>query len=234
MEPKKQPTQQQPKPSQPQRQKQQQGAEPGIIDAFDFARQGDVLTGRTPFGCFPRFTEGMPPQVPASPHETDAANLGLVCWTVQGACNAQGEHTLHLQAQANPVLVCQRCMEPFVYALNVQLTWQLVHSAAELDSDVDVGVENPDLEKVVGSRRFNLLMQIEDELVLNLPYVPKHTVCPHGGVKGEGKPSEGKPVQSNTGSQSLDSTGPITPQASPRVFPFLGLEKLKTVSKLKK
>ena len=38
-------------------------------------------------------------------------------------------------------------------------------------------------EKVVGSHHFDLLAQIEDELILSVPYVPKHEVCPGAQAK---------------------------------------------------
>ena len=38
-------------------------------------------------------------------------------------------------------------------------------------------------EKVVGSRRFDLMELIEDELILEVPFIPRHAQCP--GVGGE-------------------------------------------------
>ena len=66
-----------------------------------------------------------------------------------------------------------------------------VKSEADLDDDTlreqsdedDEGEEGKGFvsnlpEKVVGSHHFDLLAQIEDELILSVPYVPKHDVCP--------------------------------------------------------
>lgn len=61
-------------------------------------------------------------------------------------------------------------------------------------------------EKVVGSHHFDLLAQIEDELILSVPYVPKHDVCP--------------------GAQAKDSEASQEPVVK-RPSPFAVLEQLK-------
>jgi uncharacterized protein len=43
----------------------------------------------------------------------------------------------------------------------------------ELDED-DLGQP----EKIVGSPKFDLCVLVEDELILEVPYVPRHEVCP--------------------------------------------------------
>ena len=45
----------------------------------------------------------------------------------------------------------------------------------------DKGFAPDQPEKVVGAHHFDLLAQIEDELILSVPYVPKHDVCPRAG-----------------------------------------------------
>src|SRR5690606_1624551 len=85
---------------------------------------------------------------------------------------------LHVHVQANPVLVCQRCNEPFVYPIDSEVLLQLVKSEADLDDDTSYGEQSDEddegeegkgfvsnlPEKVVGSHHFDLLAQIEDEL----------------------------------------------------------------------
>jgi uncharacterized protein len=62
-------------------------------------------------------------------------------------------------------------------------------------------------EKVVGSHHFDLLAQVEDELILSIPYVPKHDVCP--------------------GAQAKASEAPAEEPAVKRPSPFAVLEQLK-------
>jgi uncharacterized protein len=186
-----------------------------IIDAFDFARQGREASGSMPLVRFSRAAEGLPMQ-PRDPS-------GDVRWSVRGEMGKhggrQGEMLLHLHIQANPVVICQRCMEPFAYPIDVAVSLHLVKSEAQLDvnygddtsdeqddeSDGESNEEPDAPEKIVGSRRFDLLAQVEDELILSIPYVPRHEVCPGAPAKTDA----GEPI-------------PVK-----RPSPFAVLEKLK-------
>ena len=105
----------------------------GIIDAFDFARLGKEASGRMPLVRFARAAEGLPLQ----PRD----ETGDVRWQVQGATGGMGEPLLKLQVQANPVVVCQRCMEQFAYPVDIDVTLHLVKSEAELDDDGTGGMD---------------------------------------------------------------------------------------------
>jgi uncharacterized protein len=182
-----------------------------IIDAFDFARQAREASGSMPLVRFQRAAEDLPMQ----PRDSS----GDVRWSVRGEMGKhggrQGEMLLHLHIQANPVVICQRCMQAFAYPIDFAVSLHLVKSEAQLDvnygddtaDDSDGGLDDePDApEKVVGSRRFDLLAQIEDELILSIPYVPRHEVCP------------GPPAKTDAGE-------PVTVE---RPSPFAVLEKLK-------
>jgi uncharacterized protein len=168
-----------------------------IVDAFDFARQGKEVSGTMPLARFGRACEGLPVQ----PRDSS----GEVRWSVRGEAAAQGLSRgallLHVHVQAAPVVVCQRCMEPFAFPINATTTLQLVRSEAQLGESGDVGSEGAGLEdedpdapeKVVGSRHFDLLAQVEDELILSIPYVPRHEVCPGAPAKMDaGEPIDSK------------------------------------------
>ncbi|KOF52437.1 MULTISPECIES: DUF177 domain-containing protein [unclassified Achromobacter] len=165
------------------------------IDAFAFARQGREAHGVVPLARLLRFAEGLPAQ--------PEGEAGLVRWSVRGeeakSGLLQGEPLLHLHIQADPVLVCQRCNELFTYPVDSRVTLQLVKSEADLEDEFasgeDDGAEEQDFasgqpEKVVGSRHFDLLAQVEDELILSVPYVPKHDVCPGAQASEGGAPQE--------------------------------------------
>lgn len=154
-----------------------------VVDAFALARQGGVVQGTVPLVRLSRAVEGLP--------EQPAGEAGLVRWSVQGETGkgvaktaiASGQPLLHLHVQAHPVVICQRCNIPFAFAVDSRAVLQLVKSEDELDDDLSFDTQDPedaDLlpEKVVGSHRFDLLAQVEDELILSIPFVPKHPVCP--------------------------------------------------------
>ncbi|MBY0467713.1 MAG: YceD family protein, partial [Burkholderiaceae bacterium] len=71
-------------------------------------------------------------------------------------------------------LECQRCLKPVDVPLVVQRRFLFVHgedAAAQLDTDSEDDV-------LALSRTLNLIELIEDELLLGLPLVPRHSVCP--------------------------------------------------------
>jgi len=187
-----------------------------FIDAFAFVRLGKQAEGSVPLARMLRAIEGLPRQ--------PDGERGEVHWHVQGVLGGTGEYLLKVRVQASPVLICQRCMEPFAFPIDAEATLHLVRRESDLDEDSvfsgrgEEDDEGEDMdedgglgssaaapEKVVGSHRFDVLSQVEDELILNIPYVPRHEVCPD---------TEGK-------------TGEETSEPVKRPSPFAVLEKLK-------
>ncbi|MGS1106040.1 YceD family protein [Achromobacter anxifer] len=161
---------------------------------------GKEAQGTIPLVRFTRAVDGLP--------EQPQGDAGLVTWSVRGEMGKSGlmlgRPLLHVHVQANPVLVCQRCNEPFVYPIDSEVLLQLVKSEADLDDGASYGESSGEddedeegngfvsnlPEKVVGSHHFDLLAQIEDELILSVPYVPKHDVCPGALAKVSEAPPE--------------------------------------------
>lgn len=81
---------------------------------------------------------------------------------------------LHLQAQAQLPQVCQRCMQAMEVPLAVDRWFRFVLDEATAE------VQDADSEEdlLVLSREFSLHGLIEDELLLDLPLVPRHEDCP--------------------------------------------------------
>ena len=173
------------------------------IDAFAFARLGKHAQGAIALARLARVADGLP--------EQPLGEAGLVTWSVQGeegkAGLLMGQPLLRLHVQARPVVICQRCNAPFAYPVDSEVLLQLVKSEDELDDDYAVAGHGDDEddeddegvgrdsaahlpEKVVGSHHFDLLAQIEDELILSIPYVPKHDVCPGAQAKASDAPEE--------------------------------------------
>jgi uncharacterized protein len=162
---------------------------------------GKEAHGTIPLVRLSRAVDGLP--------EQPLGDAGLVTWSVRGEMGKSGlllgRPLLHVHVQANPVVVCQRCNAPFVYPIDSEVLLQLVKSEADLDDDTSYGDQSDEddedgegkgfvsnlPEKVVGSHHFDLLAQIEDELILSVPYVPKHDVCPGAQANaGEASPEE--------------------------------------------
>lgn len=134
------------------------------IDTAEFTRLGTELSGRTSLEAFSRFGEGLPQQPD-----------GWVTWSLQGARDSGGQSFLLVTLKAQPVLQCQRCLEPFTFDVNVSNRVQVVTRESDLDDDEG---DDDAPERVLGGRRFDVLSFIEDELILAVPYVPRHEICP--------------------------------------------------------
>ncbi|MFT0534167.1 YceD family protein [Castellaniella hirudinis] len=145
------------------------------IDAQDFARALRVAEGRTAAHEFTRLCQGLP-----TPQTAE------ISWQVAGGHDAPtGRMWLDIQAQGQVGLVCQRCLETMPVMLRVDNTVGLAPDQASLDAldTLESSGEGPDIEYVLADQRLDLLSLVEDELILVLPYAPRHDVCP--GVSGQ-------------------------------------------------
>jgi len=91
---------------------------------------------------------------------------------------------LELDLKGRLHLVCQRCLQDCAVDLDEKRRFVLVTSEAEAD---DYPLEDEEQEPLVASQQFNLLETIEDEVLLSIPLIPKHSegFCePHASVFG--------------------------------------------------
>lgn len=149
-----------------------------FIDAFDCSQRGLRYEGDVPLARLARLAEDLP------------AQSGVASWSVQGATGRLSEPLLRLEVRAEPLVTCQRCLAPFAWPVDTEVELQLVASEAELDApdaQADEGVTQA-YDKVLGSARFDVLAQVEDELILSLPYIPRHPVCPGESPAGADVP----------------------------------------------
>ena len=81
---------------------------------------------------------------------------------------------LHLTVDTHLMQTCQRCLQPADVAVHVDRVFRFVASEAVAEQDD----EDCDEDLLVSSRSFDLAALIEDEVLLELPLVPRHDVCP--------------------------------------------------------
>ncbi|CAM4148668.1 YceD family protein [Pseudomonas sp. S 311-6] len=158
-----------------------------VVDIFAFVRTRRQTRGEQPLARFTRLVSDLP--------EQPQGEAGMVRWQAEGVAGRHGESLLRLRAQAQPVVMCQRCLVPFVWPVDVDTLLQPVADEARLEGDAesddsgDDGEED-EPEKILGSSRFDLLEQVEDELILSIPYAPRHDVCPDASAAGAGDEQE--------------------------------------------
>jgi uncharacterized protein len=114
--------------------------------------------------------------------EANLTNAESVIWQADGEwVENAGEQAkvkpqvwLHLTVETNLPQTCQRCLGEVSTLLEVERSYRFVADEATAEAEDDACEE--DLLAI--SREFNLLALIEDELLMALPQVPMHDICP--------------------------------------------------------
>ena len=100
-----------------------------------------------------------------------------VRWRAVGSTRPVGGEEqiwLHLQADADVILQCQRCLLPLDDAVHVDRHFRFV-----ADEDTAAALDDETEDEVLAlPRTLNLRDLVEDEMLLALPLVPRHEVCP--------------------------------------------------------
>lgn len=140
------------------------------LNVPEFIRAAAQLSGEWPAAELPRFAVGA--------MERPATGWSPVRWHIWGERRerrgAAPEDWMRLVVDAETHLSCQRCLQPATLPVRVDRWFLFANSereAAELDMDREEDV-------LVATRNFDVREWIEDELLLALPIVPMHEVCP--------------------------------------------------------
>ena len=138
------------------------------LDIKAFATASGVLSGADLLSKYERLSE-----------EADGrGGDGPVHWTARGElvekAGGPAGVWLHLKATASLPMVCQRCLGPVDVPLSVARSFRFVATEAQAQAEDEDAQE----DVLALSRDFNLVELIEDELLMELPLVPRHEVCP--------------------------------------------------------
>lgn len=102
----------------------------------------------------------------------------VVRWTAMGeerpGADGKAVPWLHLEAEATVPLTCQRCLTPVETPLAVDRWFRFVADEATAEAEDEESEE----DLLVVSRDFDLPTLIEDELLMEIPVMPVHEVCP--------------------------------------------------------
>ncbi len=143
------------------------------LDVRAFALAGAQLQADKPLTHFERLLEE------ACLDTDNPPAVRQVHWQARGEMrpSAQGGAPavwLHLQAHASVPLTCQRCLGPSDTSLTVDRWFRFVADEAAAEAEDD-GCEE---DVLAWEPRPNLHELLEDELLMELPLVPMHGVCP--------------------------------------------------------
>lgn len=136
-----------------------------LVDAL--ARSGARVHGQDLLANYPRLMQETLGRGAANP----------LHWSARGSLE-QGASVeqvwLHVGVDVALPLTCQRCLLPTEVAVSIQRSLRFVatqEEAQEQDAQAQEDV-------LALSADFSLLELIEDEVLLDLPLIPRHEVCP--------------------------------------------------------
>lgn len=81
---------------------------------------------------------------------------------------------IHLTVDVSLPLTCQRCLGPVDERIQIERDFRFVETEVQAELEDDESLE----DVLVASQDFDLAGLIEDEILLDLPLVPRHEVCP--------------------------------------------------------
>jgi len=143
-----------------------------VIDSLEFARTGQLLGGSLPVSGLLRLKDRL------------FDDLGEVRFEVKGVHDARRRPVLVLEVSGVLHLQCQRCLGLLDFPLRLSSTLLLAGT-----TDEGSGFEEEDAEWVEASTELDVAGLIEDEIILSLPYSPRHEngVCGQSGEQNAGK-----------------------------------------------
>ncbi|HEY6135135.1 MAG TPA: DUF177 domain-containing protein [Rubrivivax sp.] len=144
--------------------------DPSRLDVTAFARVQGELSGITDVTHFTRLATSLVAPADGAPAPVRWSAGGL--WSERAG--RRPELRLSLDARATVWLECQRCLQPMASPLVVNGRFLFVDGedeAARLDDESEEDV-------LALPRALDVLDLLEDELILALPIVPCHDVCP--------------------------------------------------------
>jgi len=138
-----------------------------VIDGLQFARGAETLKGRLELSQLPRLTE------------MRCATEGL-SYELRGATDGEGRCWLHVRASGVLTLICQRCLGPIEFPVEVDSELLLARSEREIETAED------DIDRVLAGKGMSVGGLVEDEVILALPMVPRHERCGQTQVEVRG------------------------------------------------
>jgi len=142
-----------------------------VIDAAEFAAAGAKQQGVLPLSGFPRLRDVL------------ASDAGEIAYEIEGTRDARGRPGLRIRVRGTVPLRCQRCLELMGYDVSTDELLVLAASQAEIDAE-PADVDAPD--RVVAAAGMRVRDLVEDELILAVPFAPRHADCTRRKAAGEG------------------------------------------------
>jgi uncharacterized protein len=129
-----------------------------VIDSLEFARTEQTLRGGLPIADLARLRDDL----------YDA--LGVVDFVVRGGHDARHRPTLGLEVSGLLHLRCQRCLGCLEHLFQLASSLLL----AEPGAAESVALDDEESDWIEASAQLDVAALVEDEIILALPYSPRH------------------------------------------------------------
>ncbi|MDI9334882.1 MAG: YceD family protein [Cytophagales bacterium] len=134
------------------------------IDTARFCKVGTSLAGSLTQMDLPRLAAEVLPDTGFT-----------VAWIATGV----SPDLLDLSLRATVQMRCQRCLDAMAESIDVSYRFQFVKDEATAQAQDEASDE---VDTLVHARHFDLGELIEDEMLMALPFVSLHEVCPEAGA----------------------------------------------------
>jgi uncharacterized protein len=151
---------------------------PKALDMQAFASENGALDGADALAHYLRIPADLLKLDDASPVRDSIK----VHWHAKGqllkTSMATPQVWLHLGAKVTLPMTCQRCLKTVDMLVETKRSFRFVSSEQEAEFEDDEAEE----DLLVLTKRFDLHALVEDELLMAMPMVPMHDVCPEPQV----------------------------------------------------
>jgi uncharacterized protein len=129
------------------------------VDSLEFARSGKALKGQLSIAALGRL------------HDRLSSTDGMVEYELTGYTDNKGKPSLHCRVRGALGVICQRCLQPMEWKVELDSHLVLATSEDELAEGED-DPEAPDM--LLAQKDMSVQELVEDELLLGLPMAPRH------------------------------------------------------------
>lgn len=153
------------------------GARP-MVDVASMVGQGKSVYGAAAVSSLTRFMRDLPDQPAVSSQAVAALDEpGVVWFELSGAAQAGRRDSVWLKVQATVMLTCQRCMGQMAFDVDETAAFVCYANEAEASGALEDDDDPLAPEPMVVDEPLDLLDLVQDQLILAVPYVPKHDAC---------------------------------------------------------
>ncbi|HVF65674.1 MAG TPA: YceD family protein [Casimicrobiaceae bacterium] len=136
------------------------------FDAYKLAQSQGRLEGHVAPSSLPRLVDRI---VESSGDDQST----ILAWTIDGTSDEEGRPAIRVTVAGSVAVECQRCLETLEQPVDASTLLLLARDEEDLVHLDEVSEH----EVVLANAKLDALALVEDELLLSLPFAPRHASC---------------------------------------------------------